>query len=317
MKTNFPSKILLGIQEGLCNLSCPKCYTHGKNVISSQIRSKGLMPISNFVKILDEAMHFKPRIAPQTWDEPFINPNFINYLFEIKKRGLITTIDTNGLLISPKDLHKLIELKVDSIFFSVDAMNEQTYTYVRGKNKLNFLKELIHSFLNLRGDALFPRIGVSFVVENENEAELSSFIEYWQNYVDVIRVNKKFESGRKIKNFSSPVRNACWSLYDSLMVHHNGEAALCCVDNHYDNKIGNVFEQGILKIWQGSFFNSARSYHEKNQFDKIKICETCDLWSNEDAKKTETAKLLISETATHTYFNRKDRLNNIVKNRYL
>ena len=81
-----PKKILLGLQEGTCNLKCAKCYTHGENQVSTNTRYSGIMTADNLKKILDEVEGFQPRIAPQTWDEPLINPQILSYLSEIKKR---------------------------------------------------------------------------------------------------------------------------------------------------------------------------------------------------------------------------------------
>ncbi len=43
------------------------------------------------------------------------------------------------------------------------------------------------------------------------------------------------------------------------MIHPNGDAALCCVDTHYENTIGNVFDKGIKAVWNGPFFEQASS----------------------------------------------------------
>lgn len=315
----FPKKILLGLQEGNCNLSCPKCYTHGSNRISVNARPQGIMPFNQFIKVLDDCVPFQPRIAPQTWDEPLLNPDILKYLSEIKKRSLVTTMDTNGILLNDKIATALIDLSVDSVFISLDASTEGTYAKVRGNRRFfSTVQNAVFRLVKMRGDKMFPRIGVSFVIEDENEHELQSFINSWSPIVDVVRVNKKFEAGRKIKaDISSIARTPCWSLYDSLMVHYDGSAALCCVDNHYENSLGNVFTNSVSSVWNGSYFQKARQDHENGDFSKLKICQTCDLWTNQKSNVTETPTLLISETLTHAYYNKKSRLSNISSNRYL
>lgn len=309
-----PKKLLLGIQEGSCNLKCPKCYTHGENIISTNVRPKGLMDFQSFIKILDEVEKFKPRIGPQTWDEPFLNKNIFEYLAAIKSRKLEVTIDTNGLLLKSEDLSRLIELEIDSVFISVDAFYDETYKKVRGVNQLENLKNIIHQFVELRGSKKYPRIGVSYVVEADNEKEVDQFVSYWSAVVDVVRVNQKFMSERTLSDSPKSKRTACWSLEDTLMIHYNGEASLCCVDTHYENKIGNVFIDGVLGVWNGTYFGKARDDHNKGDFDTISICKKCDLWSHSEPQNTKTEDLLISKTLTHSYYNRLDRLDNVTKN---
>lgn len=312
-----PKKILLGLQEGHCNLRCPKCYTYGTNSVSSNERHKGTMDFEKFKVLLDEVKSWKPRIAPQTWDEPFMNPEILKYLEQIKLRDLIITMDTNGLLIKEDQMKEMIRLKVDSVFFSVDAFHDETFKVVRGVNRLPFLKEKIFRFLELRGANLFPRIGVSFVTESDNAQEVRDFVNFWSDKVDVIRVNQKFLQDRMLSEKPLGKRTPCWSLFDSLMIHFNGEAALCCTDTHYENKIGNVFTEGVSAVWNGQFFNRARNLHETGRANEISICAKCELWSHDNPVQRTEKNILISETQSHTYYNRIDRLENIVENRFV
>ncbi len=310
----YPRKILIGLQEGYCNLKCGKCYTHGPTPISDNERPRGFMEMDDLRKLLDEISAFKPRVTPQTWDEPFLHPQLMDCLFEMKSRDLTVTMDTNGLLLDQISMKKLIDLKIDSVFISLDAKYSATYKKVRGVDKLDELTSKVHEFLTLRGNALLPRIGVSFVIEAENRDEKEAFIEYWKQYVDVIRVNEAFISGRELEIKPEGERTSCWSLEDSLMIHPNGEAALCCVDTHYENKIGNVFKEGVVNIWNGPFFTTVRENQKNGIYSKI--CQSCDLWSHSKAVKSETEDTLISETKTHSYINRKDRLKNAPENRF-
>lgn len=314
----YPKKILIGIQEGNCNLKCPKCHTHGSTIVSENERPGGVMNLEQFKILVDEIKNFHPRVAPQTWDEPLLTPNFFAYLEILKQNGLTITMDTNGLLLTESVMKKLIDLSVDSIFISVDAFHSSTYEKVRGVNKLDFLNSTILKFLELRGEREFPRIGVSYVVEQKNKSEVEAFVNFWKEKVDVVRVNEKFLEGRKIENFIAETREPCWSLNDSLMIHFNGDAALCCVDNHYENNLGNIFESSVLEVWNNESFNHMRALHSEGKWDETGICKNCDLWSNEKPVLQESADHLISETKTHRYINLKSRMNSIpAGNRYI
>lgn len=315
--TIYPHKVLLGIQEGNCNLSCPKCHTHGKNKKSGLQRPAGKMDFDAFVKIADELKTFKPRVAPQTWDEPFMNAQIFKYLEVLKERDLVVTIDTNGLLLTEEKIQNLIDLKVDSVFISLDAHTSEMFKLTRGIEKLDFLHELVFLFLKKRGSRLLPRIGVSFVLEEVNEQEMVPFVNFWKNHVDVVRVNQIFSKTFKTKNPPQMKRLPCWSLYDSLMIHYNGESALCCMDNYYQNKIGNVFEHGVLGVWNGPFFKLARESHENGNFKFGPLCGNCDLWSNDAPTVVIDRGILISQSHTHTYYNRQERLANLPQNRFL
>lgn len=313
-----PKKILIGIQEGLCNLQCPKCHTHGSTIVSTNERPGGVMALDDFRKIIEEIKTFNPRVAPQTWDEPLLTPDFLSYLEVLKMNELVVTMDTNGLLLTESLMKRLIDLSIDSIFISIDAFYSGTYEKVRGVNKLDFLTSKVLKFLEMRGENEFPRIGVSFVVENDNRNEVEAFIDFWKTRADVVRINEKFLEGRKILQFKTQNREPCWSLNDSLMIHFNGEAALCCVDNQYENNLGNVLEKGVLNVWNNEEFNSMREIHQKGKWEESGICKDCDLWSNEKPLLSESDEHLISATQTHHYINLKKRMSSIPKgNRYI
>jgi radical SAM protein with 4Fe4S-binding SPASM domain len=235
----------------------------------------------------------------------------------MKESNLTVSIDTNGILLSKKIRKMLLDNQVDSIFISLDALTNETYQRVRGKVDFQKIKNNVHTLLVERGKRKFPRIGVSFVSEPINHHEESQFIAYWSQYVDVVRTNKIFSSKRKIESDHYEIRQPCWSLYDTLMVHPNGEAALCCVDTHYQNPMGNVFHNGLLNVWNNIIFKQAREIHNRKEFSKIEICNQCDLWRNSKAVTKETENLIIASTDSHTFYNRKDKLNNIMTNRYV
>lgn len=316
--SNFPNKILLGLQEGSCNLKCPKCFTHSPDPISSLPRKSGYMDFSKFTKLLDEIASKNPkaRVTAQTWDEPFLHPKLLDYIAEIKKRNLFCSIDTNGILLNEENAKALVLLEVDSIFISLDAFTPELYQEIRGLDKLDHIKKNILKLIKVRSDNKFPRIGVSYVQEEKNKHEVELFIDEWAEKVDCIRVNKIFEKDRSVDIIPTE-RYSCWSLEDSIMIACDGSVGLCCVDTHYQNEIGNAFESGLENVWMNSRFNKIRSKHSEGKFGDVSICKDCSLWKNDDIIREDREKVIVAKSSTHTYYNNKKRLNNLTENRFL
>ncbi|MAF77281.1 MAG: hypothetical protein CME60_03910 [Halobacteriovoraceae bacterium] len=319
MDNRFPNKILLGLQEGDCNLSCPKCYTHGENAPTDKNRPVETMPFESFLKLCKEMAPFRPRVTPQTWDEPLLTPNLFRYLKAMKDHYLVVTMDTNGVLLNRNNRKALLDLKIDSIFVSIDATTRETYEKVRGKDTFKLVCENVEKLITERGESELPRIGVSFVIEEENSHEEEDFVAYWKNKVDVIRVNKVFSPLRRVEGVKhEESRDTCWSLNDSMMIHPTGKVSLCCVDTHEEVEIGNAFESGISQLWRHGKFEEVRQLHENKEFSKVSICENCNLWSNDLPVKESDDEYVTVRTDTHYYINRRDRINSAPKtNRYL
>ena len=97
----------------------------------------------------------------------------------MKKRGISVCFNTNGLTLTEKLASCFVDVKLDSIFFSVDAMTPETLKKVRGVDKLEKIARNVELMLKIRDHATFPRIGVSFTVQKENENETDEFVSHW------------------------------------------------------------------------------------------------------------------------------------------
>lgn len=309
--TNFPGKISIGFHEGVCNLNCPKCLVHGKRDKDISI-IKGTMKPANICQLLDELRDLDIMVEPSVYTEPLAQKDFLYAVKEVKARGLKVAINTNGILLTEKLTQTLIELDIDCIFVSIDATSENVLMQVRGTDKLKEIHHAVFALLKTRGDHAHPRIGVSFTVEEENRFQQEAFWKYWIQYVDAVRVNELFVLTGENKTFlKANHRKPCRLLYDSMLIHHNGDVALCCLDAFGATKVGNVFEQGVQGVWLGETFQKMRYFHETGQFSQIPFCQHCQDWMRYELKEEETIdNILIRRSPLLTYYNRLDRLEN-------
>jgi radical SAM protein with 4Fe4S-binding SPASM domain len=72
-------------------------------------------------------------------------------------------------------------------------------------------------------------------------------------------------------------RPACAGLWDTPMVHVNGDVTTCCLDEHLENKIGNLTEKSLDKIWNSELMNRWRLAHIEGRFeDSGSLCLRCN-----------------------------------------
>jgi len=302
----YPVRLLLALQEGYCNLKCPMCYVHSPT--STQKVVKGIMPIDKMIQILDEFPDPKPTIGPITWAEPLMVKDFDKYLIAMKERGFPVTINTNGLLLTPEMARLMVEIEVDSVFISVDACTVETLKKVRGTSKLKEIHDAVHMLLSARGKEKFPRIGVSFASQRDNEHEAEAFLEYWLKYVDVVRIGERFDMNCLERGVVLPERVACGSLYDTLVINHLGVAAICCLDAASDVVVGNVFEEGCHAVWHGNEMTRLRKLHEAGKYKAIPLCADCEVWSGYVVEESNDGEVLVRKSPTIAHYNRLDRM---------
>lgn len=301
-----PHRLLLALQEGYCNLKCPMCYVHSPT--STRKVTKGTMRLEDMIKVLDQFSDPKPSIGPATWAEPLMTPDIDKYLIAMKERGFPVNINTNGLLLTDSLARLMVDIEIDSVFISVDAHTPDVLRKVRGIDRLDDIHAAVHRLLKARGDARYPRIGVSFLMQSASEHQRDEFIAYWLRYVDAVRVNERLDQNSTERSIELPERIPCGYLYDTLVVNHKGAAPICCLDAESELTVGNVFDQGYHAVWHSKGMNRFRKLHEVGKYDAIPLCASCEAWAGYDVKETEADGILIRSSATTSHYNRIDRL---------
>jgi len=306
---DIPKRLLLGLNDGYCNLKCPGCYVHGANDGQAVKQLRGDMPFDEACKIFEEVKDRGIFLSPVLWSEPLLIKDLHKYVRVMKERGLHTFINTNGLLLTEELAQFFVSAQIHTIFVSIDAMTGKTLKKVRGIADLDKIQEAVFRMLRVREDRIAPRIGVSFVESKMNTNERDDFVSYWLQYVDVVRVNDVYEADNKVRKSDLPQKRVpCGSLYDTMAINHKGDVPICCLDSFNVTNMGNVFREGVKNVWHGERFQEARYYHEIGQYEKIPFCKNCDVWSHYLIEETESDGILIRKSPIMTYYNRIDRL---------
>jgi len=311
---DLPERYLLDLRTE-CNLRCPMCLLHGSDDEARKESAVGKMEVDSARKILDEIMTVKPLIQPSMWGEPLLAKDLRQHLTNMKERGISVSMNTNGLTLREDMARFFVEVQLDSLFFSLDSTTPETLKKVRGVDKLEKIQENLKMMLRVRDEmgGVFPRIGATFTIQEDNEHELEEFVDQWVQIADVVRVGTVFEEG-SLSGITMPEKRVpCGALYHTMPVHYNGDVSICCFDSFAEQIVGNVFEDGGVKaVWHGDKLNEIRRFHETGQFDKVPFCKDCNAWAGYvyEEEITERAGVPVLERRSHQfiYYNRIDRL---------
>ena len=310
----LPPRIIMDLRTD-CNLKCPMCIVHGQTDdprLKAWLRRD--MDIEKARKVLDEVMAVKPMVMPSLWSEPLLVRNFKDHIRNIKERGMTMAMNTNGLTLTEDMARFLVEMKVDAIAFSIDSTTKETLKKVRGIDKLDKLHAAVDRMLAVRGEAMLPRIGVSFTVQPANEHEREGFVKIWSRRVDFVRIGELFEDGHFPNIKIEGPRRPCPALYSTMAIHANGNVSYCCLDGFGETSVGNVFEEGVRAVWNGEKLNEVRHYHETGQWDKVPFCKDCERWASFGFEEEIRDGLLVRKSPEYTYYNRLDRIDNWTQN---
>ena len=73
------------------------------------------------------------------------------------------------------------------------------------------------------------------------------------------------------------------------MVHVNGDVTTCCLDEHLENRLGNLTATPLAELWNGETVNRWRLAHVEGRFDESgPLCTRCN-WRSAGAYPPDKA----------------------------
>lgn len=254
-----------------CNLKCPECAM-GSGKIS---RRGPFMSFDQFKTIFDRISPYVKYLYPYSWGEPMLNRDIIP-MIRYASRVTRTNISTNALTLDREKAEELITSGVDDIIVSIDGATQETYSKYRVggelEKALDALKCLVQ-FNSRHGNRV--NITPQFIVFRHNQHEMSGFRELCRplglepsfkapyirmkggglscsDYPEYIRPHyPDLASLRSAMSFCPDPRFVFTILID-------GSAVICCNDTDNRTCLGNIFEQGVMEIWDSPRYTEFR-----------------------------------------------------------
>jgi MoaA/NifB/PqqE/SkfB family radical SAM enzyme len=162
-----------------CNLSCSTCM---RNVWDAEY---GEMSDQVFERILLglEQWAEKPEIFIGGYGEPLFHPGVLHLVKQAKRRGYRVSLITNGILLTEDIARKLIDLKLDMLWVSLDGASAECYADVRLGNllplvlkNLAYLRSMKYQQFGLSLWSGYPKLGIAFVAMRRNIHDLGEVI---------------------------------------------------------------------------------------------------------------------------------------------
>lgn len=310
----YPRKVNIGFQEGTCPLKCKKCHAFGPYAKEKKTVQK--MSLEKARQLIDEIskMEVVPPIQPSIFTEPFANQDLKEIIPYCCAKNVPLNIITNGILLDNGWMNLLIHHldRRSVISFSLDAVTQTTFEKVRGAYSLAELEKKVRYLVENRGNG-GPRVSVSFVYEEDNYSEKDMFLEKWKDIVDAVRIDIALDSDRRIpsiyrKGDVIKKHDICPFLQETIIIDSGGEVRACPVDAFGKTYLGNVFEEGILAVWNGSNMEEFRRKHKENQIKQGDFCFGCEwgysVYAFDRVEETDSYTLKMADYAI--YYNRKE-----------
>lgn len=162
-------KVIIEVSS-MCNFSCEMCFIRHRP-------DKGFMSEQVFYKILEDigTIDSVRSVSFGGIGEPLFHPEIFNWIRETKERGYLVSLQTNGSLITEKNVESLVRY-LDTITFSIDSYpnkNESNIGHESPEKVLRAIKLLSKTRSELSTN--LPIINVEIVINANNVRDLPKF----------------------------------------------------------------------------------------------------------------------------------------------
>jgi cyclomaltodextrinase / maltogenic alpha-amylase / neopullulanase len=173
-----PSRFFFSVTER-CNLRCGHCITHAPALTASGA-ARTMTPA--VLDALRDDLGLADYFAFVHGGESLTAPVLFDVLSAIRSaRGAepwVAHLLTNGMLLTPRTADRLVRAGVSSISVSLDGATSATNDAIRTGSSLTDVRMHLEDVLRWRqGEHVDVRVGLSFVVLQQNVHELGAFVD--------------------------------------------------------------------------------------------------------------------------------------------
>jgi radical SAM protein with 4Fe4S-binding SPASM domain len=211
------------------------------------------------------------------YGEPMLDWRLPSKIKAAAKRGMYTTITTNGSLIDDNRAELLLKSPLKHIRFSVHGITRETYEDVhRGLKWNDTIPRILHFiWMNENMYAHKEKIEVSVIpMHGESVEEIRRF---WEPFVDILEIWRPHNWGGA-KDFRKVVRKkqTCGRPDKGpLQIQSNGYVIPCCFLTNGEVILGNTHEKHLVDILNDEPYEKLREAHRTGNLEGYP-CEHCD-----------------------------------------
>jgi len=221
------------------------------------------------------------------YGEPLIDKNITARVQACTDRNIPTYFSCVPANISVERARSVMDAGLTVLKFSLDGLTDELQKKVRGRlNNFDKSYETILEILELKKannyKTLIVPTMIALAADGQAKIMHQEFIELWKSH-DVFAYVKSqdnrwyYEGDENIENRSHYHNQYCEYPWTSLTVMADGSVVPCTQDYDCEMKMGNVKDNSIEEIWNGTKYQKLRQAHLTGQFTKgFKCAERCD-----------------------------------------
>ncbi len=267
-----------------CNHKCTFCSNSDPRTIKDQTSlgdfKKVMQNVAKYVDITELGLSAK--------GEVLVNKEFADIIRSSKEDFAVPYVyfSTNGALLDEKKAIEILEAGVDSIKFSINAVDAKSYESVHLVDDFDLVIKNFKNLLKLKREKFNSlKVTISSVIDLDKGSLVQSFKELigkdFELVDDVavyaITYTPKFN---KVSS-EQKVTKKCSIPFKELYINSDGSLGLCCKDYFDAVNFGSLLENDFMDVYNSKEFLEIREMHKKSEFPDNHLCKNCLLYGEE------------------------------------
>lgn len=270
----------------VCNLRCTMCpygmMTRPRRHMSWEV----LREIRQYLKS-------KQTVGIHVMGEPLLVPDIVERIEYLSwECGVYPEFATNATRLTAKLAWGLLYSGLRTIWFSIDSADKAMYERIRVGADFDRVIHNIRRFLELNDHLGNPvKAIVQKIGPMTSEEDATAFLEMWEpwdarvKFLDTWAGTFDFQT-----ELSTGERQPCAEPWERVAILENGDVVPCCRDWEPKYIYGNIMEEDLGSIWQGSKAQALREDMQTGRY-LIEPCASCKEWwitMDRDVTKAES-----------------------------
>ncbi len=261
----------------ICNFRCVMCYQSDKSFSNKSHGFMNNMSLDLYKEIIDQVEGNVEAITLASRGEPTLNRDFSNMLKYSDGKFLAFKINTNASMLNERLIHSILSTDIQSIVFSVDAADKETYEKIRVNGKFEKIMKNLNLFSEIREKHYkkSKHIVKMSGVKISTEQSISKMEERFKKIADVIAFVNYTPWESSYDNQPNDLKHPCEELWTRMFVWADGKVNPCDYDYKSLLSKWNVKDLKISEIWNSEEYNSLRKTHLESLRKTIEPCKRC------------------------------------------
>lgn len=265
---------------------------------TSKTLEQGRMEWGLFCKIIDDLISYPSlqHISLMLQNEPTLNKNLPNEIKYVKSKrpDIITSITTNGSLLTKDFVSQLADSGLNSIIFSLNGLTKKIFNSVQKKLDYDIVVSNLYSLIENKPSNLSVIVKSMIIKNNAIEfgfpdkfSQLPKFLKKHNIPLDISPISNRAGS---LTNYdevlvfehlqSSKKKTICNDAFNRINILFNGDVIVCCADWNRKSVFGNLKNLSIQEVWTSPEALQRRQFIKEGRYNELEPCRTCSQAKN-------------------------------------